>query len=215
MLRGKAKRIFGRGDGGRDAEGGVGVMDNVSLDIYEVGDVFVAVVEVIREETRRREEDERAGGDRLGGGPDIRLEEGVIGASELLDAEVVVVNEALKGFCSILHGAHFDSAAHAVEGHGDHDITGLPPNGAVFGVVQNRPNAGLGLDEGLISHLAHARGRMYSIVVVLGREVVDGGVLVKVIGGVGFAFGGGTISDVIVGIGNFVFRDYFIANVVT
>ena len=59
-LAGEAKRIFplafahGRmiGGGGRrrgsgDSEGRVGVVDNASLDVYEVGDVFVAVVEVV------------------------------------------------------------------------------------------------------------------------------------------------------------------------
>ena len=124
------------------------------------------------------------------------MEEGVVGTTKLLNAEVVVVDEALKRFYAILHCAHFDSAPHAVEGHGDHGVTGLPTDGAVFGIVNDRPNAGLGLDEGLVS-----------IVVVLGREVVDGGVLVEVVGCVGLALGGRTVSDVIVGIGNFVCRD--------
>lgn len=35
------------GGGGRGSKGGVGVVDNVSLGIHEVGDVFVAVVEVV------------------------------------------------------------------------------------------------------------------------------------------------------------------------
>ena len=137
MLRGKAKRIFGRGNGGRDAEGGVGVMDNVSLDIHEVGDVFVAVVEVIREETRRRKEDEWAGGDGLGGVPDVGLVGGVVGAAELLDTEIVVVDEALEEVGVGGRGAHFDTAAHAVEGHRDHDVAGLPTDGAVFGIVND------------------------------------------------------------------------------
>ena len=53
-----------------------------------------------------------------------------------------------------------------------------------------------GLDEGLIT-----------IVVVLGREVVDGRVLVEVVGGVGLALGGRTVSDVIVIVGDIVCRD--------
>ena len=72
----------------------------------------------------------------------------------------------------------------------------MPTNGAVFGIVGYRPHTGLGLDEGLIS-----------IVVVLWHEVVNRGVLVEIIGGVGLAFGGRTVADVVVGIGNFVCRD--------
>ena len=67
---------------------------------------------------------------------------------------------------------------------------------------------------------------MYSIVVVLGREVVDGGVLVEVVGGVGFAFGGRAVShlayargrmysDVVVGIGNIVCGNKLVSDVVT
>ena len=131
------------------------------------------------------------------------------------DAEVVVVDEALEGFCAILHRAHFDAAAHAVEGHRDHSVAGLPADGAVFGIVGDRPHTSLGLDEGLISHLAHARGRMYSIGVVLGREVVDGRVLIEIVGGVGFAFGGGAISDVVVVVGDLIRGGQLIAGVVT
>ncbi len=79
----------------------------------------------------------------------------------------------------------------------------MPTDGTIFGVVQNRPNTGLGLDEGLIS-----------IRIVLGHEVVDGGVLVEVVGGVGFAFGGGAIADVVVIVGDLVGGDEFIADVV-
>ena len=66
------------------------------------------------------------------------MEEGVVGATELLDAKVVVVDEALKRFYAILHCAHFDAAAHAVEGHRDHGVAGLPTDGAVFGIVGDR-----------------------------------------------------------------------------
>ena len=171
-------------------------------------------MEVVGEDSRRRKEDEGSCGDRLGGIPNVGLEKGVIGATELLDTEIVVINEALEEVGVGGVGAHFDTAAHAVEGHRDHGVAGLPADGAVFGIVDYRPNARLGLDEGLIA-----------IVVVLGDEVVDGGVLVEVVSRVSFAFGGGTVShlayargrmysDVIVGIGKVVCGNQFIADVV-
>ena len=178
-------------------------MDGDTGEGYEVGDVFVAVVEIVGEHTGGWEENQRPGGDGFRGVPNVGVEEGVIGTTELLDAEVVVVDEALKRFLAILHRAHFDTAAHAVKGHGDHGVAGLPTNGAIFGIVQNRPNAGLGLDESLIA-----------IVVVLWREVINGGVLIEVVGGVGLAFGGGTISDVVVIVGDIVCGNQFIADVV-
>ena len=149
-------------------------------------------------------EDQRACGDGLGGIPHIGVEEGVISATELLDTEIVVINEALEEVGVGGVGAHFDTAAHTVEGHRDHDVAGLPTDGTVFGIVNDGPSAGLGLDEALIS-----------IVVVLWREVIDGGVLVEIIGGVGLAFGGGAVSDIIVVIGNLVCRNQFVADVVT
>ena len=105
---------------------------------------------------------------------------GVFGATELLDAKIVVVDETLDGVGGGRLSAHFDAAAHAVESHGDHGVTGLPTDGTVFGIVNDGPSAGLGLDEALIS-----------IVVVLWREVIDGGVLVETVGRVGLALGGG------------------------
>ena len=171
-------------------------MDNVAREGYEVGDIFVAVVEVASNIVGGGEEDQRACGDRLCGIPHVGVEEGVVGAPELLDAEVIVVGEALEKVGIGRLSAHFDTAAHAVKSHRDHGVAGLPTNGAILGIVGNRPNTCLGLDEGLVA-----------IRVVLGREVVDGGVLVEIIGGVGLAFGGGTVSDVVVGIGNFICRD--------
>ena len=171
-------------------------MDNVAREGYEVGDIFVAVVEVASNIVGGGEEDQRACGDRLCGIPHVGVEEGVVGAPELLDAEVIVVGEALEKVGIGRLSAHFDTAAHAVKGHGDHGVARLPANGAVFGVVDDRPNTCLGLDEGLIA-----------IVVVLWREVIDGGVLVEIVGGVGLAFGCRAISDIVVGIGNFVCRD--------
>ena len=158
-------------------------MDNVAREGYEVGDIFVAVVEVASNIVGGGEEDQRACGDRLCGIPHVGVEEGVVGAPELLDAEVIVVGEALEKVGIGRLSAHFDTAAHAVKGHGDHGVARLPANGAVFGVVDDRPNAGLGLDDGLIS-----------IRVVLGREVIDGGILVEIVGGVGLALGSGTVS---------------------
>ena len=105
---------------------------------------------------------------------------GVFGATELLDAKIVVVDEALEEVGVGGLGAHLDSATHAVKGHRDHGVALRPTDGTVLCVVDNRPNAGLGLDEGLVS-----------VSVILWREIVDGGILVEVVGGVGFAFGGG------------------------
>ena len=178
-------------------------MENASVDIHEIGDVFVAVMEIVGEHTGGGKEDQWAGGDRFRGIPDVGLIEGVVGATKLLDAEVVVVDEALEKVGISRLGTHFNAAPHTVEGHGDHGVAGLPTDGAVFGIVDDRPNARLGFDEGLVS-----------IVVVLGREVVDGGVLVEIVGRVGLTLGGGTIADVVIGIGNFICSDEFIADVV-
>ena len=60
----------------------------------------------------------------------------------------------------------------------------MPADGAVFGVIDNRPNAGGGFDEGLVT-----------VGIVLGRKVIDGGVLVEVVGGVGFVFGGASVAS--------------------
>ena len=200
------ERMIGGGSGARGsggAEGSVGVVDDVFLDVHEVGDIFVAVVEVASNIVGGGEEDQRACGDRLCGIPHVGVEEGVVGAPELLDAEVIVVGEALEKVGIGRLSAHFDTAAHAVKGHGDHGVARLPANGAVFGVVDDRPNTCLGLDEGLIA-----------IVVVLWREVIDGGVLVEIVGGVGLAFGCRAISDIVVGIGKVVCGNQFIADVV-
>ena len=206
-FRGKAIGIVRPRGGGGGAEGGVAVMNSTSLNIHEVGDVFVAVVEVVGGRGVGGKENQRARGDGFRWVPDIGVEEGVIGATELLDAEVVVVDEALEKVGISRLGAHFNAAAHAVESHGDYGVSLRPTDGAILGVVDDRPHAGLGLDEGLVS-----------IVVVLGREVVDGGVLVEVVGCVGLALGDGAVShlayargriysDVVVGIGNFICRD--------
>ena len=39
--------ILNGGSGNNGSEGGVGIVNDVSVNIHEVGDVFVAVVEVV------------------------------------------------------------------------------------------------------------------------------------------------------------------------
>ena len=137
------------------------------------------------------EKDERTCGDGLRGIPDVGLEESVVDATELLAAEVVVIDKALKRFFAILYRAHFDTAAHAVEGHLNHRVAGHPADGAVLGIVGYLPDARLGLDKGLVP-----------VRIILGLEVIDGRVLIEVVGGVGFTLGGRTVSDVIVDVGD-------------
>ena len=109
-------------------------MDNASVNVHEVGDVLVTVVGVEEIEIPiLGTHDERARGDGFGGIPDVGVKEGIGGGTELLDAEIVVVDETLEGFCATLHCPHFDTAAHAVEGHGDHGVAGFPTDGTVLG----------------------------------------------------------------------------------
>ena len=49
----------------------------------------------------------------------------------------------------------------------------------------------------------------------MGREVIDGGVLIEIVGRVGLTLGSGTISDVIVGIRNIVCENELVSDVVT
>ena len=49
----------------------------------------------------------------------------------------------------------------------------------------------------------------------MGHEVVDGGVLVEVIGGVGLAFGDCAVADVVIGIGFRLAGNQLVADVVT
>ena len=55
---------------------------------------------------------------------------------------------------------------------------------------------------------------MVAIGVVFGREAVNLGVLVEIVGGVGFALGNGAIADVVVGVRNGVGGGEFVADVV-
>ena len=75
-----------------------------------------------------KKEGRRGVGDRLGGIPNVGLEKGVIGATELLDAEEVFVKETLKRFCASLHRAHGDAAAKAVV---DVDTGGIIANTSI------------------------------------------------------------------------------------
>ena len=135
----------GGGEEGGGAVEGIGIGEGGGAGVVdEAGDVFVAVVEVVEGGTGGVAENEGTRGDGFRGVPDIGVEEGVFCASELLDAEVVVVGEALEKVEIGRLSAHFDTAAHAVEGHRDHGVTGLPAEGAVFGIVGDRPNAGGG-----------------------------------------------------------------------
>ena len=185
---------------------------NVALSILkgvveDLGDVLVAVVGVKEIEAPiLGAHDERARGDGLGRVPHELGTDGVaVGGIQPLDAEVVVVNEAevrndLTGArLVVLH-----AAAKAVEGHRDNRITPCPTNGAVFGIVGNRPNTCLSLDE-----------RLVAIRIVLGREVVDRRVLVEVVGRVGLTLGGGTISNVIVDVSLVLAGGELVADVVT
>ena len=169
----------------------------------EVGDVFVAVVGIVGGFSICWAEDERAGGDGFGGIPNVGVEEGIISASEVLDTEVVVVDETLEGFHAVLLRAHFDAAAHAVEGHGDHGIAGLPADRTVFGVVLNGPDTCLSFNEGLVA-----------IGVIFRRKVIDGGVLVEIVSGVGLPLGGGAVADVVVGVRDLIGGNQFIADVI-
>ena len=136
-FRRKTKWIFGRDRSHGNTERCVIVVGNVSVNIHEVGDVFVAVVEVVGNFAGCWEKDERTGGDGLRGVPNVGVEEGVVCATELLDAEVVVVDEALESVGIGRLGAHFDAAAHAVKNHRDHGVALRPTDGPVFGVVND------------------------------------------------------------------------------
>ena len=121
-----------------------------------------------------------------------------------MDAEEVVVDKAeVRGDLPGAGLAILHAAAKAVKGHRDDRVALRPADGSILGVVDNRPNAGLGLDE-----------RLVAVGVVLRHEVVNGGVLVEIIGGVGLALGDGAVADVVIGVGNFVCGNQFITDVV-
>ena len=160
VFRGESEGVFGEevaigdtggaGGAGDGAEGGVVIVggDAVLEGVVEdLGDVLVAVVGVEEIEAPvLGTHDERTRGDGFGWIPHKLGADGVaVGGIQPLDTEKVVVDEAevrddLTGTClSIVH-----AAAHAVKGHRDDGVAGLPADGAVFGIVGDRPNAGGG-----------------------------------------------------------------------
>ena len=110
----------------------------------------------------------------------------------------------MRGDLIISHLLIVHAATEAIEDHGDNRVAPRPANRPVFGVVDDRPNASGSFDYCLVT-----------IRIVLGREVVDRRVLVKVVSGVGFAFGGGTVSDIVVSVGLVLAGGELVANVVT
>ena len=194
--------------GGDGAEGGVVVVGDGLIEGADGDDVGHILVAVVQEEGRALavlSEAEGARGEGLRGIPNELLVDvpRAVG-KELLDAEVAIVEEDGVGDLAVAFHLLVEGAPpHAVEGHRDHGVAGLPADGAVLSIVDDRPNARLGLDEGLIA-----------IVVVLWREVIDLGVLVEIVGGVGLAFGGRAVSDVVVGVGKVVGGNEFVADVV-
>ena len=151
-LEGVVEGEGGGGEAGGCAVGGVGVGEGAGAGgVGEAGDVFVGIVEVVEGRAGDVAEEEGAGGDGLGGVPDVGLVGGVVGAAELLDAEEVFVDEALEEVGGGRDGAHFHAAAHAVEGHRDDGVAGLPADGAVLGVVAYLPDAGRGENGGLVT----------------------------------------------------------------
>ena len=184
--------------------GGNAVLEGV---VEDLGDVLVAVVGVEEVETPiLGAHDERPCSNGLGGIPhELGTDRVTICGIQPLDAEEVVVDKAeVRGDLTGTRLLILHAAAKSIEGHSDDGVAGLPADGAVFGVVDDRPNTALGLDECLIS-----------IRIVLGREVIDGGVLVEVVGDVGLTLGGGAIADVIVGVGLVLPGNQLVANVVT
>lgn len=128
----------GGGEEGGGTVGGVGVGEGGDAGgVGEAGDVFVAVVVVVEWDAGGIAEEEGAGGDGLGGVPDIGLVGRGVGAAELADAEEVLVDEALEEVEARGERAHGDAPAHAVEGHRDLGVAGLPADGAVFGIVND------------------------------------------------------------------------------
>ena len=152
ILRGEAEGVFGEevavgdaggaGGAGDGAEGCVVVVrgDAVLRGVVEdLRDVLVAVVRVEEIEAPvLGAHSQGARGDGLRGVPHELRPHGVpLRGIQPLDAEVVVVDEALEKVGISRLGAHFNAAAHAVEGHGDDGVAGLPADGAVFGIVND------------------------------------------------------------------------------
>ena len=163
VFGGEAEGVFGKevavgdagGTGSADdgAEGGIVVVggDAVLEGVVEdLGDVLVAVVGVEEFEAPvLGAHDKRSCGDGFGGIPHKLRPHGVaVGGVQSLDAKEVVVNKAevrgnLPGarlLSGNLPGARLlilHAAAHAVEGHCDDRVAGLPADGPVFGIVND------------------------------------------------------------------------------
>ena len=212
VFGGEAEGVFGEevaignaggaGGAGDGAEGGVVVVrgEAVLRGVVEcLGDVLVAVMSVKEIEVPiLGTHDKRSCGDGFGWIPHKLGADGVaVGGVQPLDTEKVVIDKTeVRSDLIILRLLIVHAAAKAVEGHRDNRITPCPTNGAVFGIVGNRPNTCLSLDE-----------RLVAIRIVLGREVVDRRVLVEVVDRVGLTLGGGTIADIVVIVGDLVCRN--------
>ena len=183
--------------------GGNAVLEGMEEDL---GDVLVAVVRIKKVETPiLGAHGQRPRGDRFRGIPHKLCTDGVaVGGIQPLDAEVAVINEAeVRDDRSGAGLLIVHTATEAIEDHGDNRVAPRPASRPVFGVVDDRPNASGSFDYCLVT-----------IRIVLGREVVDRRVLVKVVSGVGFAFGGGTVSDIVVSVGLVLAGEQFVAHIV-
>ena len=136
--------------------------------VEDLRDVLVAVVGVEKiEPPVLGAHDEWTRGERFRGIPDEDRADGIrVGGVQPLDAKEVVVDKAeVRGDLAGAGLLIVHAAPHAVEGHGDYGVAGLPAHGTVFGVVDDRPNASGSFDYCLVA-----------IRVVLRHEVIDGDV---------------------------------------
>ena len=202
VVGGAGAREGGGAEGGvvDVGDGGIGRADG-----DDIGHILVAIVKEEGGSLSILTEAERTHSDRLCRGPNELLVDvpRTIG-EKLLNAKIAVVEEdGVSELRGAIHLAVGDAAAETVKGHCD-DLRPLrPTDRPVLGVVLHLPNAGCGLDGGLIA-----------VEVVLGHEVVDGGVLIEVIGSVALPLGGGAIADVIIGVRDFISQDELVAGVV-
>ena len=177
----------------------------------KVGDVLVSIVEVEEVVSARVAlHPQGSSGDGLGRVPSkSKVNRVVCGGVQALDAEIAVVNKAVMGIGDGTNGFDiFDAAAHAVEGHDDVGRAVGPLNGAVLGVVGDGPDAGGGLDEGLVSVKVELGEECFSRRERRGRRVGNLGVLVEVVGGIGAVCaeieGQEAVADVVVMVGVFI-----------
>ena len=171
----------------------------------DIGDLFVAIVHQEGGGFAILLKGERTRSDGLGGVPDeLLVDMPQLVGEKLLNAEVTVVEENRVRHLRIAN--HFpieDPPPQTIEVHRHHSVPLRPANRPVLGIIHHLPNASRRLDEGLVA-----------VRVILRDKVVDGGILVKVVGCVSFAFGSGAVADVVVIVGNIVCGDELIADVV-